>query len=154
MNDHRESRRCTIARKKIAAENETGSQATLEAPTAEHVSAGEELDAVQFALQAARLAKDTKCHSVAVLDVTGLSPVCDFIVLATGTSNRQMRSVAQDLWEFGAASGNPAFRTGGLDGDSWIIIDCVHVVIHVFSQDARMFYDLDNLWGDAKRTAI
>ena len=65
-----------------------------------------------------------------------------------------MRSVADDITEFGAETGNPVFRTGGLEGDSWIIVDCVNVVVHVFSQDARMFYDLDNLWGDAKRTTI
>jgi ribosome-associated protein len=86
-----------------------------------------------------------------LLDVRAISPVTDYMVLATGTSARQMRSVCDDLAELAQQRGDRALSDNGLEGESWMLIDFVHVVVHVFSQEARQFYDLDSLWGDAKR---
>lgn len=105
----------------------------------------------QFALDAARLAANTRCHSVIVLDVTGLSPVCDYFVLATGTSARQMRTVVDEIAELGETHDFAPNTSSGTEGESWMLLDCIDVVVHVFSPDARQFYDLDALWGDAKR---
>lgn len=92
---------------------------------------------------------DTKCTNVRVLDLRGLSPVCDYFVLATGTSGRQMKSATDDVVEYGAEHGLNSYGQTGA-GENWIALDLVDVVVHVFSHDARMYYDLDNLWGDAK----
>lgn len=105
----------------------------------------------QFAVDAARLAAHTRCHSVVVLDVTGLSPVCDYFVIATGTSARQMRTVVDEIGELGEKQDFAPHTSSGTEGESWMLLDCIDVVVHVFSTDARQFYDLDNLWGDAKR---
>jgi ribosome-associated protein len=86
-----------------------------------------------------------------VLDVTGLSPVTDFFVIATGTSARQMRTVVDEVAELGERQDFAAFTRSGTEGESWMLLDCIDVVVHVFSADARQFYDLDALWGDAKR---
>jgi ribosome-associated protein len=105
----------------------------------------------QFALQAAWLAANTRCHDVVVLDVGGLSPVCDYFVIASGTSARQMRTVADEISELGEKSGFRSYGAAGYEGESWILVDFIDVVVHLFSDEARRFYDLDNLWGDAKR---
>lgn len=73
------------------------------------------------------------------------------MVLATGTSPRQMKSAADAVDELGEPVGYRALSHTGDDSGQWICIDCFNVVVHVFSQDARMFYDLDALWGDAAR---
>ena len=104
----------------------------------------------QFAVQAARLAANTNCQNVVVLDVTGISPVTDILVIATGTSPRQMQSVCDEVEEVGEGQNYKAFSRVGDDSSSWTCIDFVDVVVHVFSQDARSYYDLDGLWGDAK----
>ena len=104
----------------------------------------------QFAVQAARLAANTNCQNVVVLDVTGLSPVTDFMVVATGTSPRQMQTVCDEVEEVGEGQNYKAFSRVGDDSASWTCIDFVDVVVHVFSPDARSYYDLDGLWGDAK----
>lgn len=109
------------------------------------------LTARQFALQAAWLAANTRCHDVTVLELGGLSPVCDYFVIASGTSARQMRTVADEVAELGDKSGFRAHSTAGYEGEAWILVDCIDVIVHVFSDEARRFYDLDNLWGDAKR---
>src|SRR5688500_3593505 len=109
-------------------------------------------DAVrQFAIDAARLTADTRCTNVNVLDVRGLSPVTDFLVIATGTSTRQMRTVCDDLAEWAGEKGEKALGCSGTDGESWMLIDFVDVVVHIFDAKSREFYDLDNLWGDAER---
>ncbi|HYO10694.1 MAG TPA: ribosome silencing factor [Tepidisphaeraceae bacterium] len=92
----------------------------------------------------------TRCHNVVLLDVRGLSPVTDYMVLATGTSPRQMRSVCDELAEMAAERGERPLADTGIDGESWMLIDFFNVVVHVFNQESRSFYDLDNLWGDGK----
>jgi ribosome-associated protein len=107
--------------------------------------------AKQFAIEAARLAANTRCNNVVVLDVRGISPITDYFVIATGTSPRQMRSVADEIAEFGEKKDFAALSQSGYDGESWILSDFVDVVLHLFSPDARQYYDLEGLWGDAKR---
>ena len=113
-------------------------------------SADAEQQTRQFAVEAARLAAHTRCHNVVVLDVRGISPVTDYMILATGTSPRQMRAVCDDLAEWAQERGVRPFHSDGLESESWMLIDFVDVVVHVFNQEARLFYDLDSLWGDAK----
>lgn len=91
---------------------------------------------------------DTKCTNVRVLDLQGISPMCDYFILATGTSGRQMKSVADEVAEFAAERDLRSFGQSGT-GENWIALDLVDVVVHLFSHDARMYYDLDNLWADA-----
>jgi ribosome-associated protein len=97
------------------------------------------------------LAANTRCHSVVVLDVTGISPVCDFFVLASGTSARQMRTVADEIAELGQKQNFAPISESGADSATWILVDCVDVIVHVFTDESRHYYDLDGLWGDAKR---
>jgi ribosome-associated protein len=105
----------------------------------------------QFAIEAARLAANTRCHNVVVMDVRGISPITDYLVIATGTSARQMSTVMSDLEEFGQGRGFACLSRNGYEGDTWLLCDMVDVVVHLFNQESRLFYDLDSLWGDAKR---
>ena len=80
------------------------------------------------------------------------------MVVATGTSARQMRTVCEELAEMAEQRGERPLGTDGIEGPGaetggggWMLIDFVNVVVHVFTQDARAFYDLDSLWGDAKK---
>ena len=107
------------------------------------------VDGRSFAIQAARLAAETRCHSVVVLDVRDVSPITDYLVLATGTSGRQMRGVAGEIEEAGDEVGQHV--AGRSMTDQWILLDYVDIVVHLFEQETRMFYDLDSLWGDAPR---
>jgi ribosome-associated protein len=105
----------------------------------------------RFAIDTARLAANTRCHNVVVLDVTDISPVTDFYVIATGTSARQMRTVCDDAVEQAESRDYRPMSTAGYEGDSWLLVDFVDVVLHVFNEQSRGYYDLDNLWGDASR---
>lgn len=112
---------------------------------------GDQQASLDFAVEAARLLHDDKCEDVVLLDVRPLSQVSDYIIIASGTSDRQMRSALQDVQDLGAERGFPAFRTSTDTNATWVLADCVHVVVHIFEPNARAYYDLEMLWGDAER---
>jgi ribosome-associated protein len=88
---------------------------------------------------------------VVILDLRGLSSVADFFVIGTGTSERQMRAVVDEIDEYAASTGHSRYGSGGLDSDTWMLADYVDVVIHMFDHERRRYYDLELLWGDAPR---
>ncbi len=104
-----------------------------------------------FAIDAARMLRDDKCEEVVLLDVRELGQVSDFIIIASGTSDRQMRSVAKNAEDLGAKSGFNVYRREVDDRATWIIADFVDVVVHLFEPNTRSTYDLENLWVDAPR---
>lgn len=102
-----------------------------------------------MAIDAARLLADTRCSHIVVLDVNGISPVTDFLVIATGTSPRQMKTACDEVEEMAEGRDFKPLSRAGDNGAQWTCVDFVDVVVHVFSQDARQFYDLESMWGDA-----
>jgi ribosome-associated protein len=105
----------------------------------------------RFAIESARLAATTRCHDVVILDMAGVSPVTDFYIIATGTSARQMRTVCDQVDELAEKTGFKSYHRSGYEGETWIAVDYVDVVLHIFNPAARSYYDLENLWGEAKR---
>ena len=107
--------------------------------------------ALQFAIELARIAQDHKVENLVALDLRGISSVTDFVILGTGTSDRQMRAVADRLVEYGKKLGQNPFGVAGREHAAWILVDFVDVVFHVFTPQCRDYYDLELLWGDAPR---
>ncbi len=107
----------------------------------------------KLAVEMARLAHDNRCEDIVLLDLRDRSPVTDFFLIATGTSDRQMRSVADDLAKLGKQQGTPAWHVSGLEGADWVLLDFVDLVVHLFDAERRSYYDLELLWGDAPRVS-
>ncbi len=105
----------------------------------------------QFAIDAARLLSDLHCTDIVVLDVRGRSQMNDYVVIATGTSDRQIRSVGESVQDLGHERGMVRFGREVDSKSSWVVVDFSEVVVHVFEQQARGYYDLEMLWGDAPR---
>jgi ribosome-associated protein len=105
----------------------------------------------RFAIDMARTLTDSKCTEVVLLDVRGRSQVCDYVIIASGTSQRQMRAAAQDLEDLGKERGQHPFRTNADEGSTWIVVDFVEIVAHLFEPDQRLYYDLELLHADGKR---
>jgi ribosome-associated protein len=102
-----------------------------------------------FAVEAARLLHDSHCTDILVYDVRGKSDVMDYLLIATGTSDRQMRSVADDVEELGKTHNLSAYGREADGPTTWIVLDFIDVVVHLFEPQTRAFYDLEMLWGDA-----
>lgn len=111
------------------------------------------LSAAEFAVEAARLLLDDKCTDIVVLDVAKLTSVSRFIVIGTGTSDRQMRSVLDDVADLGRNSGHTVARKSVDERATWVLADFVDVVVHLFEPNTRAYYDLEMMWGDAPRVA-
>jgi len=111
-------------------------------------------EAKVFALAAAKLAADRHCTDIVVMDLKGKSPATDYFVIATGTSNRQMRTVANEISEEARKQGMERFGRAGYEQARWILLDFVDIVVHIFDSEYRDYYDLELLWGDAKRLKI
>lgn len=107
-----------------------------------------------FALAAAKVALERHCSDVMVLDLKGISPATDYFVIATGTSDRQMRTVADEICVEARAQGLQRFGRAGYQQARWILLDFVDVVIHIFDAEYRDYYELELLWGDAKRLPV
>ena len=103
-----------------------------------------------FSIEAAQLLADRHCEDVRLLDVTGLSQVCDYVLIGSGTSDRQMKSVAEELADLGQERDNPMFRSSADNALTWIVIDFVDLVAHLFEPTQRAYYDLEGLWSDAQ----
>jgi ribosome-associated protein len=106
-----------------------------------------------FAIAVARLAEQNKIENVVVLDLRGLSNLADYFVIGTGTSSRQMHAVLDYVAEYAATCDRAAFNVADASDASWLLADYVDVVLHLFDEEHREYYDLDGLWGDAPRVA-
>jgi len=108
----------------------------------------------KFALAAAKIAAERHCSDIVVLDLTGMSPATDFFVIATGTSGRQMRTVADEISQAAREMGLQRFGRAGYEQGRWILLDYIDIVVHIFDEQYRDYYDLELLWGDAERLKI
>jgi ribosome-associated protein len=86
-----------------------------------------------------------------VLDLRGISSATDFFVIAEGTSDTQVKAIADHVEVELKKEGVRPEHVEGVRGARWVLIDYVDFVVHVFHREARAFYQLENLWGDAPR---
>jgi len=107
--------------------------------------------AKEFALASAKLAEGRHCSDIVVLDLRGMSLATDYFVIATGTSDRQMRTVADEICREARNRKMMRFGRAGYEQGRWILLDFVDVVVHIFDGEYRDYYDLELLWGDAER---
>jgi len=110
--------------------------------------------AKEFALSAAKVAAGRHCSDIVVLDLSGKSPATDYFVIATGTSDRQMRTVADEISKTAREQNFQRFGRAGYEQARWILLDFIDVVVHIFDSEYRDYYDLELLWGDAERLII
>ena len=111
--------------------------------------------AEEVARAAAQAAYDKKGEAVPVRDLTERSVVCDYCVLAPGTTTRPVDSIVDEIEEKVAeACGEHPFSIEGREQKTWMLMDYGSVVVHVFTPEAREFYRLEKLWGDAPQLPL
>ena len=92
---------------------------------------------------------DRKALNPVALDLRGLSSIADFFVILTGTSDRHVQAVAENIMEAFKAVGNPLLGSEGMAEGKWILLDYGEVVVHIFLEPVREYYDIERLWIDA-----
>lgn len=106
------------------------------------------------ALLAARAAEEIKARDVTALDIRRLSPFCDFFVIASGSSGIQVRAIAERVEGRLSEAGFSLVHREGYAKTGWVLLDYGDVVVHIFHEEQRSFYDLERLWGDAEKVEV
>jgi ribosome-associated protein len=113
-----------------------------------------EMTSWQKTLLLTRFALEKKAYDLIVLDVRGLTSIADYFIVCSGRSDRQVQSIAQGLEENAADEGFKPFAVEGVQRGHWVLVDFSDVIVHVFYEPVREFYDLDGLWGHAPRATL
>ncbi len=105
-----------------------------------------------LAREAARFADDKKAENIMILDVRGLSPVTDFIVICDGAALPHLRAIQSDVaGRMRQEHGQKAYSSHGTPDSGWMLIDFGDVVVHIFHAEKRAFYGIEDMWNDAPR---
>jgi ribosome-associated protein len=123
----------------------------LNVATVKHQPTPTEVVAADRACLCARVAADNKARDVVVLDMRGITPLYDFFVLSTGSSRRQIHTIAEETDAAMRGEGEKRLSIAGYDVSRWVVQDYGDVVVHVFDPDTRAYYALEDLWADAPR---
>jgi ribosome-associated protein len=102
---------------------------------------------VNIAVQAA---ENKKAVDVTVLDISNVTIIADYFIICSGRSNTQVQAIAESIQEELKKEGVLAMRREGFREASWVLLDYGDVIVHVFQEKERQFYNLERLWGDAR----
>jgi ribosome-associated protein len=105
-------------------------------------------EALKIAVNAA---DDKKASDLVVLDISKIASFANYFLICTADSSRQMQAIADEIEKRLKATGVRPSHVEGYQNSEWILIDYMDLVIHIFSRNARVFYDLERLWRDAKK---
>ena len=110
---------------------------------------------LELALAAARVAAENRGQDIVVLDMCQLTSLFDYFVVVSGTSRRQLHAISEEIDHMLEDKLNDKrMNIEGYRESRWIVLDYGTVVIHMFDQETREFYDLENLWAEAKRVDL
>ena len=107
--------------------------------------------ALENASLAARICDDNRAKDVLVLDLRAATSLVDYFVIATAASRRQANAIASEIDQEMKRRGDKKLGLEGTEEGSWVLIDYGDFVVHVFAPEARVYYSLEELWGDASR---
>ena len=106
-------------------------------------------DFLNVAKEAAKAALDKKAENVAVLKMDEVTIMTDFFVICTAANRTQAQAIANNVEDMMKEQGIQILHREGLREGTWVLLDYGSIVVHVFQEDMRNFYDLETLWGDA-----
>ena len=108
-----------------------------------------------LAIAIARIIEETRGKDIRILDLRSVTEVFDYFVIATGSSRRQMHAVSDEIERVVKAEwGDEKRGIEGYDESRWIVLDYGDVIVQLFDTDSRQYWDLEHLWGDAKRVDL
>ena len=108
----------------------------------------------EVAAIAAKALDDRKGVDIALLEIAEVTTLADHFLICTGTSNTHVKALCDSVEEALDNAGEPALRREGHRGGTWVLLDYGCLVVHVFTEETRQFYDLERLWGDAKKVDL
>lgn len=108
------------------------------------------MESFALASKIVKCADDKKAHDIKLLEIKELTTLCDYFVICHGTSNPQMRAIFDEIEEKLKEEGITLFNPGAGSNTQWLLMDYGDVIVHIFGEESREFYSIENLWNDAK----
>ena len=110
---------------------------------------------IELAHKAAQIAQEKKAEDLVILELERKVSYCDFFLVCSGRNRRQVRAIAESIaTQFKRELGIQALSVEGMETGRWVLLDFGDIVVHVFDEPLRGFYDLEGLWKDAPRREI
>lgn len=110
------------------------------------------------AKEMARLAynalEDKKAVDIKLIDISGVSVLADYFIIASGTNRNQVQALADNVDETLHKAGYPVKQTEGYRTANWVLMDYGDIIVHVFDSENRLFYDLERIWRDGKSITL
>lgn len=107
------------------------------------------MDSLKFAKQIAQLILNKKGYDIKILDIRKISTISDFFVICSAEVDKQVKAIADEVEEKLNLKGIKCFNREGYETLNWVILDYFDVIVHIFRTEARNYYNLEKLWGDA-----
>ena len=98
--------------------------------------------------------EDKKAEDIRIIEIGGISTIADYFIIANGTNSSQVQALVDGVDEALSKEGFEPERIEGVRSSSWILMDYGDIVIHVFSKEDRLFYDLERIWRDGKTLTV
>ena len=95
--------------------------------------------------------EDKKAEDIRVIDISEVSVLADYFLIASGKNRNQLQALADEVEEKLGRAGYPMKQSEGYDSANWILLDFGDIIIHLFDQENRLFYDLERIWGTESR---
>lgn len=105
-----------------------------------------------MALLCASAAQEKKGRDILLMNLQGISLIADYFVICTGNSTIQVRAIAEQVDETMSLAGHQPLRVEGYKDGRWVLLDFGSVIVHVFQEEERKYFNLERLWGDAEKT--
>ncbi|OUO30663.1 ribosome silencing factor [Lachnoclostridium sp. An298] len=97
---------------------------------------------------------DKKGEDIKIIDITGVSVLADYFIIATGNSDSQVNALVDNVEEELHKAGYPLKQREGRANSSWILLDFGDIIVHVFDKENRLFYDLERIWKDGRNITL
>lgn len=95
--------------------------------------------------------ENRKAEDVTVIDISEISPIADYFIIANGTNESQVRALVDNVEETLGKAGYEVKQREGYGLGSWVLLDFGDIIVHVFDRENRLFYDLERIWSDGKQ---
>ncbi len=112
------------------------------------------LESKDKALLSAFAAKEKKASDILILELKGLTPIADYFLICSGVSTRQVKAVVEAVEEKLSRETVYPYHVEGLPDAHWVLMDYGDLVVHIFDEETRQYYELEKLWGDAQKVEV
>jgi ribosome-associated protein len=112
------------------------------------------MNAKEVAKLAIKALEDKKAEDIKVIDISEVSVIADYFIIANGSNRSQIQAMSDNVEEALGRAGYPVRQIEGYQNANWVLLDFNDVIIHIFDKENRLFYDLERIWRDGKQIAV